>query len=240
MMIGVGVVIAIASFTDFTILLFSPDLSSTEWRLNFMTQVIDRGIIPLMGFALILWGFWIQAYCGFKSRLRKPLLTSIFLLAGLLGAMYFGLTLFHLSDANQAKFEAIQRLEQQAKNAEQQLDNRLSQEVNVINNLVGNPDQLQQQLQGQILTSDQQEQLNQLLAQLDQYKKDPQALRERTAKTRDQGISLIRQQKEEAEKQIRISFRRSAVHIPLSSLMLTIGYLSLAFFGFQSGNRQRS
>lgn len=234
-LIGVGIVIALAALVDFTVLFFPPDVASTEWRLNFMTQVVDRGIIPLMGFTLILLGFWIQAAKGAKPRLRKPLLTIIFLASAILGFLYLGFCLFHLSDANQAKFEAIQRLEQEASQAEAQLDNRLSQEVNLINTLLGNEEELQQ-LQERELTTEQQDQLNQVIDQLELFKSDPQALRERTAETRDQAISRIRQQKEEAQTAVRHNFRRSAVRIPLSSLMLTIGYLLLSILGFQQNS----
>jgi hypothetical protein len=231
-----GIIVALLALVDFSILLLPPEVGDVRWRLNVMSQLVDRGIIPLIGFALVLWGFWIQACQGFKERSRSTVLIPIFVLAGILGITYFGIMLFYLSDNNEVKVADVAQVEQQAKQREAQLDNRLTQELGQINVLLQNEDQLQQQLQNNTLSSDDQAQLEQLLAQLEPFKNDPEALRERTAQTRDEALSLIRQQKETRQKAIRESSFRAGIRIPLSSLFLALGYLFLSILGFQQGS----
>ena len=53
----VGLVTIISALLDYLILVIPPDFANPQWQLATTTQLVDRGIVPLVGIALILTGF---------------------------------------------------------------------------------------------------------------------------------------------------------------------------------------
>lgn len=234
-LLGIGSILVIITVVDAVTLLSVPQWDSTQWRLGLMSQVIDRGIIPLMGFAFLCLGCWVSTYQRRPLATRSTVLNTVITLSLVFALIYLVLSPFYFSENRVASAETTQRLNAQAQQAELQLDNRLNQELGLISNLMNNETQLQQQLQGQSLTEAQQTQLDNVMTQLKQFKDDPAALQARTTEARDQVLSQIRSQKEEAQKQSRYRFLRDALRLSLSSFLLAVGYLLLAIVGLQQG-----
>lgn len=240
MLTAAGFLIALAAALDFITLLLDPTPSSVDWRLSTLTQLVDRGVVPLLGFSLILLGGWLRVVTEGASRKRSigALTIVVFISCGVLGLVYLGIAPFHFRDSGIASNNAVTQLNRQVEQAEQQLDARLNQEITAISGLVGNDSQIQQlQNPRGNLTEAQQKQVNELLAQVEEFKKDPTALEERAKQSREQFLSRIRLQKEELEAQIEQNFWKSAIRIPLSSLLLSIGYLFIAINGLQAMNQ---
>ncbi|MDL5044694.1 HpsJ family protein [Oscillatoria amoena NRMC-F 0135] len=57
----VGIVMIASFLLDALTLLFPPNLTNVQWRLSFTSQLIDRGVIPLVGTALLLAGLWLSS-----------------------------------------------------------------------------------------------------------------------------------------------------------------------------------
>ena len=68
----VGLVTIISALLDYLILVIPPDFANPQWQLATTTQLVDRGIVPLVGIALILTGFWIDRQCRTRSATAKP------------------------------------------------------------------------------------------------------------------------------------------------------------------------
>jgi len=60
----VGVLLILSFFGDWIVLLISPQFQNVQWQINLLTQFIDRGVTPLIGFVFIYVGFWIQGVAG--------------------------------------------------------------------------------------------------------------------------------------------------------------------------------
>lgn len=56
----VGVILILSFLLDFVILSFPSGPRDSQWQVGFATALIDRGIIPLVGLALIFTGYWIE------------------------------------------------------------------------------------------------------------------------------------------------------------------------------------
>ncbi|MGL5508435.1 MAG: HpsJ family protein, partial [Microcoleaceae cyanobacterium] len=54
----VGLIMIAATFLDFIVMLIPPDFLNRVWQINLVTQFVDRGIIPMIGIALLLTGIW--------------------------------------------------------------------------------------------------------------------------------------------------------------------------------------
>ena len=232
-----GLAIAVAVGLDFFTLLFpDPTPTSVDWRLNTLTQFVDRGVVPLLGFSLILLGSWLTIVSESTGRKRSlsPLLLIVFIASGLLGIGYLGIAPFHFRDSGIASTNAITQLNRQVEQAEQQLDSRINQEVNAISGLMGDEQQLQQlQNPGGTLTPEQQQQIDELLTQIKEFKANPDALEAKVKESREQFLAQIRLRQTNLESQIQVEYLRSSIRIPVSSLLLAIGYGFIAISGFQ-------
>ncbi|MFZ9740028.1 MAG: HpsJ family protein [Prochlorotrichaceae cyanobacterium] len=236
-LITAGTCIALAAGLDFFALLFpDPTPTSVDWRLNTVTQLVDRGVIPLLGFSLILFGRWVVLVTEGAGRKRSlgALSTIAFIASGLLGLTYLGLAPFHFRDSGIASTNAITQLNRQVEQAEQQLDSQLNQELNAISGLISDENQLKQlQNPPGTITAEQQQQIDELLNQIETFKSDPTTLEAKAQESREQFLAQIRLRKANVESQIQTNYWKSAIRIPLSSLLLTIGYLFVAISGFQ-------
>ncbi|MGA1626396.1 MAG: HpsJ family protein, partial [Prochlorothrix sp.] len=199
----------------------------------FMSQVIDRGLIPLMGLALLCLGCWISTYQRQPLNLKPIIMRVVTLLSLALALVYLVVAPFYFSENRLASAQTTQTLNEQVSQAELQLENRLNQELGLISNLMDDETQLQQQLQGQALNAAQQSQLDNIMAQLQQFKDDPEALQQRTAEARNTALAQLRRQQGQALQQSRYRFLRDALRLSLSSFVLAIGYLTLAIVGLQ-------
>ena len=87
----VGAITILAALIDFITLLFPPEFGDRAWQLATTTQLVDRGIVPLVGIALLFTGYWIDSSLGNAPR-RMSLATDprfwICLLACLLGLAF--------------------------------------------------------------------------------------------------------------------------------------------------------
>ena len=217
-------------------LLANPTPSNVDWRLNTMTQVVDRGVIPMLGFSVMLLGSWLDAITNpVKTRRSNGvLLTVAFLASAMLSLLYLTIAPLHFRDAGIASSNATNRITQQVEQAEQQLNNQVNQEVDAVANLLQNEAQVNQLRNPNAnLTPEQQARLDDLLAQVDEFKKNPGSLQQQAEDTRAQAISRIRLEQQQLESQIRQSFWKSAIRVPVSSLLLTAGYLFIAFNGLK-------
>lgn len=236
-LITAGLCLALAASLDFLSLLL-PDSTPTsvDSRLNILTQLVDRGVIPLLGFSLVLFGRWLTfttESAGRKRSLGIPSFIAI-VASGLLGVAYLGIAPFHFRDSGIASTNAIAQLNRQVEQAEQQLDSQINQELNAISGLIGDENQLKQlQNPSANITEAQQQQINNLLSQIEEFKSDPNALEAKAQESRDQFLAQIQLQKANLEKRIQENYWRSSIRIPLSSLLLAIGFFFIAISGIQ-------
>lgn len=229
----VGIVTIVSALLDYLILLIPPNLTNPQWQLATITQIVDRGIVPLVGIALLLTGFWIDNSVGRPARGRNLATDLRFwacLLASILGLIYLILTVLHINSVRLTSQQALVQVGNEANQASTQLEQRISTELS----------QQQSQL-GALLQDDsllqQAIQSGQLPQEIQQYQDNPeglnQFLQQRAEQARTQLQTEIGTRRQQAEQRVKTEAWKSGLRISLSSLFLAIGYSTIGWTGLR-------
>lgn len=241
-----GIIFIVSSFIDFITLAIPVKLFESAWQLQFVTNVVDRGIVPLLGIILFLFGCWLDSTIeetptttrkkkkGFDFRM------FLFTLAAIMGVVYLLLVPIHIRNVNEARRVALFNINQQAEQSNVQIQTQYNQ----IKELINSPnaaERLQQSLaeidqifnSGQELSAEQRLQLEeqkQRLTTFQGFVDDPKLLEQQLTEQQNQldtnKLAAITQTNLEA-------FKQSA-RISLNSLSLAIAYSILGWFGLKN------
>ena len=245
----VGIILILSALLDCIVLSLpgeTSDFLNRAWQLAAATQIVDRGIIPLMGIALLMAGFWVDSSSGVSIERRQVWLDLRFwalLISSLLGLVYLFLVPVHLNNTGLELQNALAQVEQEAGQRENQLEAQIksdqfraqveqvkSQWRTQITALQQDDRKLQQALQ----SSDFPQELKTVLRE---SKNDPKAVdnfveqqaQELPTKARNE-IRTLKQQK---EKELRTRSRNSSLQTGISSLLLAIGYITVGWTGLR-------
>ncbi|NJL44799.1 MAG: hypothetical protein HC922_01760 [Leptolyngbyaceae cyanobacterium SM2_3_12] len=229
----VGLVAILSALMDYLILLIPPNLTDTQWQLATTTQLVDRGIVPLVGIALLLTGFWVDSRIG-KVPGQKSLATDlrfwICALASILALVYILVVPLHLNTVRLSSRAALDQVSNEATQASSQLDQRLANELtqqqNQLGALLQNEDLLAQAIQS-----------GQLPADIGQYRNNPEGLSQYLQQRADQAKQQIQTEigtrRSEAERRVRTEAWKSSLRVTVSSLLLAIGYGTIGWIGLK-------
>ncbi|NJM99789.1 MAG: hypothetical protein HC800_24005 [Phormidesmis sp. RL_2_1] len=234
----VGAITILASLIDFATLLFPPQFGNRAWQLATTTNLVDRGIVPLVGIALMFTGYWIDTSIGKVSRRTNLAVDPRFwtcLLSCLLGLVFLFTTVLHPNNVRIQSREALTQVEQEANQATSQLEERLNQDLSQrraqIDALLNDEAQLNAAIARGELDEAQQ-------AQIESFKNDPEALNEflnsQVGEAQTQLQTQIGEQKKDATARLKSEAAKATVRITLSSLLLAAGY---TFIGWQGLRR---
>jgi ABC-type multidrug transport system fused ATPase/permease subunit len=229
----VGIVTVLSALLDFIVLLVPPNFGNPEWFLNATTQIVDRGIVPLVGIALLLAGFWVERMAG-KSARGGSLLADLRFwacaVASVLGLIFLIFTFLHINNVRITSQEALAQVEREANQATAQLEERLTGELN------------QQQSQLQFLFEDdallqQAIDAGQLPTEIQQFQDNPEGLNDflnqRADQARQEIETEIGTRREDARAQIRQEAAKSAARVSISSLLMSIAYIVIGWTGLR-------
>ncbi|MBW4659419.1 MAG: HpsJ family protein [Drouetiella hepatica Uher 2000/2452] len=235
----VGIIVVLAALLDTVILSMPYQFSERSWQINFVTQVVDRGVVPLVGLVLLLVGFWIDSISGDRA-IGKTFWQSprfyVFAFASLMGLFFLLLFPLHLNNVRLEYANGIAQITKQTTDAEAQLNTRLQTEVesqrSQITQLTGaTNEQLTQLEQSGQLTQEQ-------AALVRRFKADPQGidpfLSQRETELRNKAATEIRTQKQKVEDTLRTDSLKSGLRVSVSSLLLAIGYMVMGWMGLRS------
>ncbi len=237
----------LSSLLDFIVLSIPFNIGSRAWQIGLATQIVDRGIIPMIGIALLCTGYWVSSNSGLQDNSTSLILDLRFwalLLASLLGLIYLLLFPLHLNNTSIARTEAIERIDQQASQAETQLEARIgsnefknqvqqrqSQLKNQLTTLLGDETRLNEALENEQLP-------DQVKTLLEQSKDNPQVIDEflnrQAEQLPTQLLTRIRSRKQELEEQANRNSFKSSLRTGLSSLLLAVGYIMIGWTGLKS------
>ncbi len=234
----VGIIITLSVLLDFIVLSIPYQLLERQWQLGFATQVVDRGIVPLVGLALLFTGYWVDSISG-QTRDRpawwKNFQLWAAILASVMGLMYILIFPLHLNNVRLNDVTLQERVNQEAKQAEDTLNQRLSgalqqQRVQITQLLNASDEQLDQAVQGNQLSQPEADQIK-------AFKKNPESvapfLEKRAQDLQAQGQTDIRSRKEDAQKAAKTESLKSGLRIGLGSLLLAIGYILVGWTGLR-------
>ncbi|MGG6237528.1 hormogonium polysaccharide biosynthesis protein HpsJ [Nodosilinea sp. AN01ver1] len=228
-----GAIAILSALLDFLILLIPPNPTNVQWQLATTTQLVDRGIVPLIGIALLLVGLWVDSSVGRMAQ-RKSLTTDLRFwacaLASVLGLVYLLLTLLHLNAVRLSSQTALAQVGTEASQAATELQQRLSTELSQQQSQLGavlqNEELLNQAIQS-----------GQLPPDIEQYRDDPdgltQFLQQRADQAQQQIEAEIGTRRAEAERRVRTEAWRSAIRISVISLLLAAGFSIIGWLGLR-------
>ena len=238
----VGVICIVSFFIDVFTLLFPFNPTDRGWQLNVTTQLVERGVIPLVGMAFLFVGSWIEDVgeaAGKSASLWQIVKLAALAISGILGLIYLLVAPLHVNNVRIQSNQAVERISQQAKQAETQLgsdtfktqvEQRRSQIRTQINELLKDDQKFNQALQSQQIPE-------QLKTVLQQSKSNPQALddflNQQAKDFSNQTLTQVRSRKDQVEKQAKTAAFKSMVQIGLSSLLLAAGFFVIAGTGLR-------
>ena len=229
----VGIVTILASLLDFIVLLIPPDLLDHQWRIATTTQLVDRGIVPLVGITLILTGDWIESYVVTGSR-KRHLLTDLrfwaSVLSAALGFVFILLLIFHPFNVLEIRNQNLEQINTEANQAKAQLEQRFSQQRNELGALLQSESQLQQAIEsGQVP----QEQIPILQQLQDNPEGVNQFLEQQLGPAKQEVETEIGVRRQAAEKRVNMQAWKSGIRIEMSSLMLAMGFIIIGWTGLR-------
>jgi hypothetical protein len=245
----VGAILILSFFVDFVILLLPFGPRDRTWQIGLTTALVDRGLIPMVGLAFLLTGYWINnsaLHAPTKRTAWLDLRLWVLLLSSLLGLLFLVFFPLHINNVRQANAQVIQRINQEASQKETQLQTELgspqaqaelegqqNQFRSQVSDLLQNEQRLNQALQSDQLTESQKKLLQ-------RFKADPKALDQflnqqfGAQSLRDQALRQIRSRREQAEQQAKQETWQSGLRIGITSLLLSIGYIAIGWTGLRS------
>ncbi|WP_404783775.1 HpsJ family protein [Altericista sp. CCNU0014] len=221
----VGIVLVLTVVYDFTVRLFTLQWDKPDVQLNFLNELIDRGVIALLGLALVYAGFWLN------SALSKPASNSAdpaaspwrssqfwtFVFSSLLGLIFLLLVPFHFSTSGQILSAASTRADQQ----EAQIKFQIQQQQQEVQSVLAGG-QIDQILQQKGLPADR-------VAILQELKKDPQAFDKKAA----QQLEEMKKQKQQALDQVSKEVSLNRWRAEVRSLLLALGFVAIGWTGLR-------
>lgn len=233
----VGTITILAALIDFLTLLFPPDFGNRAWMLATVTSLVDRGIVPLVGIALLFTGYWIDTSIGKPVRRNSLALDARFwtcLLACLLGLTFLMTTVVHPNNVRLQSRDALQQVETEAEQATSELEGRLNADLSQrraqIDALLENDDQLQAALASGELDEAQ-------LAQIERFRTNPQELdsflTSQVSEAQTQLQTRIGEQRQDAEARLKSEAMKATIRVTISSLLLAIGYTFIGWSGLK-------
>ncbi len=257
----VGIILIVSSLIDYLILLFPPNFLQRQWQMALTTQLVDRGIIPMVGLALLLAGFGLEGNLSGSYPNRKTLLDGKFwalLLSSFLGLIFLLLFPLHLNNVRLDRTEKLDQINARASQLESQLQTQLNNQ-DVKKQIEGEQSRLKSQL-SQVIENEQR--LNEALNSpavpdpvkevLRKSKEDPNAIdqfveqRFNTQTLENQQLTQIRGQKEQLMEQTKMTSLKAGLQTGISSLLLAAGYIAIGWSGlknmgyFKVGRRKAS
>lgn len=241
----VGVILILSSLLDYLTLAIPFNFLDRSWQVGFTAQMVDRGIIPMVGMSFLLIAYWIDENIGEEGfGFRLDLKFPAFILASILGLLFLILIPLHLSNLSNLRGDVLARIEQQAGAAEQKLQAEVQQLSIILQDeqQVSKLDDALKQIgqaidngtfQGRKLNPQEIEQLKQQQEQLRNIKAlkgDPKKLEARLNELKNE----LRDKKLEQEKRAKGEALKQSLRIGLNSLMLAVGYIVIGWLGLQS------
>ena len=247
----VGVLLIFVFLLNLVTLLFPFQPLDRTWQISLATQMVEPGVILLVGLALIFVAYWISNSAGNTSVSRKAWLDLRFwaiFFSSLLGLLFLVLFPLHLSNISQASNQAVEQINQKAANDKTTLENQLNspqaqlelqqQQAQLkaqIDELLKNEQQYNQVLQSNTVP----QQLKDLLKESKANPKNidqlvQQKLQDRLGTLRTTTLNQIQSRQAEAQRQAQQEAWRSSLRVGGTCLLLAIGYIAMSWMGLKS------
>ncbi|HLP87543.1 MAG TPA: HpsJ family protein [Nostocaceae cyanobacterium] len=252
----IGVICLLSFLLDFIFIAFPFQPTDRPWLINLCRNLVERGVVPLVGIGFLLVGFSIDSTEDNSRSQGVNLKLPAFILSSILGLMFFIIAPLHAINVNQFKTQTLAQNETQATQLENQVRAQAAQTQSQINNEQAKAaierqkaalkEQFGAQLE-QIVKNDQEynrfinnnQTPPELRELVKQYKADPKVLDDFIARLADpqqlatQRITQIRTQKEQRIQRTQEDAGKE-VRVAISSFLLSIAFVIIGLSGLKS------
>jgi ABC-type multidrug transport system fused ATPase/permease subunit len=251
-----GLVFVISFLLDAFILPIPYQFNNPQWQIGFVTTFVDRGVVPLVGIALILLGYWIEgsARDAAPKKSKFDIRWPIFILSTILGLVFLLIIPVHVSNINQIKNNTLTQIEQGAGQGEQQIQaalarlNTLSQNPQVLNQQIAQLTQVIEsgQFQGQQLSAQQLQEIRQQRDQLTNIRdlaKNPKEYKQGIEQYKNRLQTTLQDRRKQFESQANQEAQKQWFRIGLQSMLLSIAYSFIGWLGIRdlgTGGKKRA
>lgn len=230
-----GAVLILSSLIDLVFMLcFPPEnlvLEGSRWWLYATSQLVDRGLLPLVGIAFVVTGDWIKIVSTEDGGDRgNTWRIGTFTLASLLGLIFILIIPFQIMTTNDFKSQDLKKIGDEVTKLEQGIKSNLQQinaqskdkiraQITTIDNELKSGQAQGERLAGLQLTKSK---LELLLA-------DPKKF----AQESEQNLQQLQKQKQKAETQASERMLKTGVRTSMASLLLAIAYITIGWTGLR-------
>jgi hypothetical protein len=236
----VGYILIISSLLDYITLLVTANFQDKQSLALAITQLVDRGVIPMIGLALAIAGAWLEANATGTDR-AKPFTSLKFwalVISGLLGLLFLMAVPVHFNNTANAADDAVKAMNLKADGAKDQLARQVEQQKVGYGQLVKDPAKIDEKIKEidealatNRIPPEDLPQAQQAQKDLKELKANPGSLDAKIKEASDKALIQIRDKQQKQEQQIRGEAMKINVKTGLSSLLLAIGYTLISWVG---------
>jgi ABC-type multidrug transport system fused ATPase/permease subunit len=234
----VGSILIFSSLLDYFFLLRGLDFKDKNALGGGITQLVNQGISPMIGVALVLTAYWLERISDAPSRNSKLFRFVVLAVSALLGASFLVMAPVHLNNTSQAANLAREQLDKQAQSAEKKIEPMLIDQQQALAAFGKDPKLLDERLKQtkeaiatKQVPEDQLPQLEEQLRVLEQVKANPSIVDSITKEARDKLLNRIRDEKQKSVKLLNDQAFNSNMKTGVNSLILSVGYLLISWVG---------
>lgn len=234
-----GLLIVVAGILGLALRLVAASFGDLAWRASFLAEFTDRGVIPLIGLALFVFGWGLDSWAGRSGGRWQQVRLPLFGLIALLGALYLAVIPIYWNDSSAAGRQARQSLNDQVAQSEAAINNRYQAQESVLAQLLASPQQVAE-LEKAIANNPNAAIPDFLKKNAANLRDNPEKVRQALRAEQKQELDRIQVEQQRQERQLSSELSRSQVRIALNALLLAIGYLWLGNAGLRLPQRSSS
>ncbi|MBP0018276.1 MAG: HpsJ family protein [Cyanobacteria bacterium SBLK] len=223
----VGAIVIVSSVIDYIILAVPFQPLNPDWQIAFTSQIVDRGIVPMVGIAFLISGYWLQEYrMGKTQRVSlEDLRLWMLIFSSVMGLIFFLLVPLHLSNLSLVRGREIAQIEERFDVEEQRIQTQADQ----FRQLIEEGERLSSPFWNGQASGSRLEQLKQIRKQLEQWIENPEIFEQQYNET----MTQLGDRRQEAENQAKTNVLKSGFRIGANSLLLAIGYTIIGWTGLR-------
>jgi hypothetical protein len=230
-----GVVLILSSLIDLIfMLIFPPEnlvLDGGRWWLYATSQLVDRGLLPLVGIAFMVTGDWIKIVStedgGDRGNIWR---IGTFILASLLGLIFVLIIPFQLNATNDFKAQELGKISKEVTQIESGIKNNLKQiNAQSKDSLKTQIAAIEKELKGGQIPPERLTNLQITKSKLELLLNDPKKF----AQESEQNLQQLQKQKQKVETQANERMLKTGVRTSLASFLLAIAYITIGWTGLK-------
>ena len=230
-----GIMLVLFTIINYFLLIFTIKTGDTNWSLNFTTIIVEEGIIPILGIALMFCAYGFEEILGLAPPQPKLRWNSIkfwvYLLSFFFGIIFLLIIPLHISNAVAVSNEAVETANKTAKEEKEILEQRLEEQKNIIGDMLRNQPKLDAFIKKRQLSEEQ-------IANLAKFKNNPNAFKVKVEEVRSTLTQQIESKQQQEIQKSQLSAFHSSLKICLISLLLASCYLTIGWSGFRDKSRR--